>query len=103
MTLSVGTVRNHTPLHYGHTCLDQVNRFTYLGIDIQNNGHFKMAIASRISKANRALFLYKQALKTTGKVNTILTMNIFNKQITPILTYGCPIWGLPTTTNYIDR
>ncbi len=28
-------------------------------------------------------------------------MSIFDKQITPILTYGCPIWGLPNTTNYI--
>ena len=57
-----------------------------------------MQLPQESLKANIALFLHKQALKTTGNVNTILTMSIFNKQITP----NSDIWGLtPTTTNYI--
>ena len=81
--------------------MENVKTFTYLGVDLQANGRMKTAVSSRIAKTNRALFLIRQALKTTGNVNTSLALSIFDKQIMPILTYGCPLWGLPNTTNYI--
>ena len=28
-------------------------------------------------------------------------MTIFDKQILPLLTYGCVVWGTPTSTNQI--
>ena len=101
MTFSTGQNRTPTISHYNDKKLDHVNSFTYLGIDLQSNGKYKSAIQSRICKANRAIFVYKQALKTTGNINTRLSMSIFEKQIVPILTYGCPLWSLPNTTNYI--
>ena len=101
MTFSSGNVRSKNCMFFDNKPLSQVNSFEYLGIILQSNGKFKQAIAARMAKATRALFMYKQALKTTGNVNTRLTMSIFDKQIIPVLTYGCPIWGLPSTTNYL--
>ena len=59
------------------------------------------AVEDRILKANRAIYMVKQALSTDANINCSLTMNIFQKQILPILTYGCAIWGLPKENNYI--
>ena len=101
LTFSVGRTRVHITVYYNNKQLEHVDTFTYLGIYSQSNGKFKTAINSRIAKANRALFIYKQALKTTGNVNTRLTMSIVDKQILPILTYGSPIWRIPDTTNYL--
>ncbi len=36
-----------------------------------------------------------QALSTTGTVNVQIALKLFDTQISPILTYGCPIWGIP--------
>ena len=69
MTFSVGTVRNHTPLHYGKTHLDQVNMLPILELILRIMDILRMQLPQESLKANRALFLYKQALKTTGNVN----------------------------------
>ncbi len=43
----------------------------------------------------------KQAFATTGNVNVNLALTIFDRQIVPILTYGCAIWGVPSANNCI--
>ena len=42
-----------------------------------------------------------QALRTNRNVSASLAMSIFDKQIAPILLYGCPIWCLPQAHNLI--
>jgi exonuclease III len=85
--------------------LENVNKFTYLGIDITANGNMREAISTRILKANRAAAMCRQALSTTGNVSVQLALTIFEKQIFPILSYGSPIWGIPNITNtlYLDE
>jgi hypothetical protein len=84
--------------------LENVNTFTYLGIDVTATGNMNAAISSRTLKANRAAAMCRQALSTTGNVDVPLALTIFEKQIFPILSYGSPIWGIPNITNtlYLD-
>ncbi len=46
--------------------------------------------------------MIKQALATNENVSCSLSMAIFDKQILPILTYGCVIWGLPPSNNCLN-
>lgn len=38
--------------------------------------------------------MIKGALSTTGNINVGVALSIFEKQITPVLTYGSIYWGL---------
>ena len=42
-----------------------------------------------------------QALRTNKNVSVRLALSLFDKQITPILLYGCPFWSLPDLQNLI--
>ena len=42
-----------------------------------------------------------QALRTDRNISASLAMNVFEKQIAPILMYGCPIWSLSQSHNLI--
>ncbi len=51
----------------------------------------------RIIKARKALFVIRQALSSSHSISTRLSLSLFDKQIEPILLYGCPIWGIPSS------
>ena len=57
----------------------------------------------RIQKANRATYLLRQATSCNGYIiNIKLAIKLFDKIISPILLYGCCVWGIPKTTiNYV--
>ena len=42
-----------------------------------------------------------QGLRTNRNVSTSLALSIFDKQIAPILLYGCSIWAMPRSHNLI--
>ena len=88
-------------LFYGKTRLECVKKFNYLGFLITDNFKFSHLINDRIMKSNRVYNLVLQAFRTSGNVNVSLAMSIFDKQIIPILLYGCAIWSPPNTQNYI--
>ena len=59
-------------------------------------------IEDRILKANRAAYQLRPALMADGSILDVnLAMSLFDKIISPILLYGCSIWGLPKTTNLL--
>jgi hypothetical protein len=43
----------------------------------------------------------QQALSTTGNNDVKLALSLYDRQILPILTYGCVIWGVPNRTNHL--
>jgi len=100
MTCSKGQIQQELFL-YKDSVLESVKQFKYLGIIIQSNGHFKKAIQDRCMKSRRALYALKRALSTSSNVSVKLAMSLYDKQISPILLYGCPVWGSPPCTNYI--
>ena len=68
---------------------------------MNNKGTFIDTIYDRIKKTNRALYLVKAAISTTGNVSVNLALSLFDKHIAPILLYGCCIWGMPDSSNFI--
>ncbi len=88
-------------LRFGDAELEYAKIVKYLGIEISYNGSYKEATSARISKALTAINMCKQAFSTIGNVNTRVAMTAFDHQIMPILTYGCPIWGVPKANKWI--
>lgn len=86
---------------YKNVELENVSEFRYLGILIHKSGKLKHSILDRIKKAERAIFLIKQAFQDSNGYATLnLAVTLFEKQIMPILCYASPIWGVPNNTNY---
>ena len=96
-----GNHKREKPLTIGGTKLDYVGTYKYLGIIISRNGNIKNMIYDRVEKAKKAIFAVTRALKTTQNVSARLAISIFDKQIQPILTYGCQLWGIPNCNSTI--
>ena len=103
------SIQNLLQYHFGqiwsYEVLTAQRRYVYLGITFTSNGKFTKAIVGRVNKASRAIFIVRKAITTAGNVNVYLACNIFDKQIQPIMIYGCPIWGLPCSNMclYLDN
>ena len=95
-----GKKQKDVKLYYSNKELCSTDEYTYLGIKFTKNGSFVKAVEDRLTKANRAIFILKQALSTTRNVNAKLAKNLFQKQIEPIISYGCSNWALPKSNLY---
>ena len=71
---------------YGEHTLANIDTYTYLELDFTANGSTKPAVQARIAKANGAIFTLKQTITTTGNVDVKLALDMYDKQIQPILT-----------------
>ena len=62
-------------------------------------------MTDRIDKASRMADMVLRAIRTTGNVSVKLTLNIFDKQISPVVLYGSAIWVTPKSFNllYLDN
>ena len=80
--------------------LENVTTYKYLGVILHKNGKYNHAIKDRIIKSNRALHLLKQVLGYPN-ISVKMALSMFEKQIEPILLYGCPLWGLSDSNRYI--
>ncbi len=58
-------------------------------------------VQDRINKTNRAAFVLHKALSVGQNVSVQLAMTLFEKQLSPILLYGCSLWGIPDRMNYL--
>ena len=100
MVLSKG-IKVCSPLMMNGTQLKFVKNVNYLGFNVSCNGNFQSIIKDRIAKATKVGHMVLQALSTNKNISTKLSMNIFDKQISPILMYGCAIWGTSKTHNLV--
>ncbi len=90
MTLCLGNCSRPTFLFNGNP-LENVDSYNYLGLFFSKNGNMSKMIQDLINKANRAAFVLKKALSVGQNVSVKLAMTLFDKQISPILLYCCPL------------
>ena len=80
----------------GEHYLENVSKFTYLGVDIYPAGSFKVSMDILSTKANKA----KYALNNIAKLKLLpikTALRLFDAAILPILTYDSEIWALNST------
>ncbi len=78
--------------------LELVHNFKYLGLIINFNGSFKLAITELKNQASRAMYaLIGKCRKLDLPIN--LQLELFDRMIVPIMLYGCEVLG---PENYIE-
>jgi len=78
-----------------------VNSYKYLGITFNYNGTFGLGIKTLCEQANRATFsLLSKSHCLDLPID--IQLDLYDKMIVPILTYGCEVWG-HENTELIER
>ena len=73
--------------------LEIVSKFVYLGITFTTGGAFNETHRTLSGQALKAIFKLNQYLSRFVDISPAHTLDLFDKLITPILTYGGEIWG----------
>jgi hypothetical protein len=92
IVFSAGKIRNKPVLRIGNEQLDIVYDFPYLGIKFNYDNSFRRAQKDLSNRASRAMFsLLRKCNRLFLPLDVVI--ELFDKTIMPILTYGCEIWG----------
>ena len=84
----------HDIWRFGDKILDTCNKMKYLGNILAANGSFYQTQLGLAEQANKAVFLlYRRVNASFRNVNPVFMMDLFDKFIEPILSYGCEVWG----------
>ena len=101
VVFSKGKVRNLPTMLFGKESIVAKHTYTYLGVLLNYNGNFKMAMRKQIAQAKRALFsLLSKARRLQLPLD--LQCHLFDTCVVPVLLYGCEIWGFSDLTE-IER
>ena len=92
LIISKGRPRNNLHFYFNNSELEIVSEYKYLGFFLSRSGNFKAAKKHISGQANKALFSLIKKIRTSD-LPFDLQIDLFNKTITPILLYGCEIWG----------
>lgn len=96
-----GKIRAFPEFKIGEENIEVVPDYNYLGVVFNYNGLFNKQINKQVVQANRALYaLNVKSQKLILPIDTQL--ELFDKIIKPILTYGSEIWGL-CNSNQIEK
>ena len=79
--------------HFGEDVLKVTNEIPYLGIVFSANGSFNKAQANLAKQANKAVFMLRKKLLQFNNVKPEHYLDLFDKFISPVLSYGCEVWG----------
>ncbi len=91
-------VNKHLKFIYNDVELELVHNFKYLGLTINLNGSFKLAITELKYQASRAMYALISKCRKLG-LPIDLQLELFDRVIVPIMLYGCKVWG---PENYIE-
>ena len=76
----------------GTRSIELVNSYKYLGVILNYNGSFNLAIDNLRSQASRAMY---SLISKSRRLNLPIDIQLdsYDKTVLPILLYGCEIWG----------
>ena len=77
---------------FGHGLVKVVDEYLYLGITFYRTGHFGRTIDRQISQAARAFYSLLWRANHM-KLSPDFIMDLYQKTVVPILTYGSEVWG----------
>jgi len=89
---SRGKVKKFPNFNFGDRILKVVDDYIYLGTTFNFNGSFNKAIAKQVSQARRAMFNLITKARTLS-LPVDIQSELFDQLVTPILLYGCEVWG----------
>lgn len=79
------------PITIGQQLLTNVNRFTYLGSMLQNDGDSEADVTSRIGKA-AAVFQRLRPIWSSTSINVAIKLRLYSTIVIPTAIYGSETW-----------
>ena len=89
---SRGKVRSFPNFTIGEDVIEVVTSFLYLGLKLNYNNRMNVAHKDLYDRASRAMLALLKKCKTLNLPIDVI-LDLFEKTILPILTYGCELWG----------
>ena len=99
---SKGKLRKKPTFEFDNKNLEMVDEYKYLGIIMNFNGKFNVAVRNLREQAQKAMF---SLINKTHKLNLPIDLQIElfeSTTIQPILLYGCEIWGKNSNSNIVE-
>jgi len=78
---------------YDNINLEEVSSYKYLGIDIHHKLNWNYSIEKRINGGWKAYFGIENNCKSGNLVMWDKNKFLFATLVTPIILYGCEVWG----------
>lgn len=90
--INTGKLTTHKFTFKGNI-IEQVRKYTYLGITFSVNGSFTNAAIDVYNKGLKAYFKFRKCFEgNKPKIKTLI--HVFDHTVKPVLLYGSEIWGL---------
>ena len=83
---------------YGNETIPVCTRIPYLGLLFSSNGLFSKTQSTLAEQANKAVFHLHRVLVRFKRLPLSAILDLFDKLVTPILCYGCELWGFSYIT-----
>ena len=97
-----GVLPRNISFNYDGTPLEIVKSFKYLGVVFTMGGSFSEAQNTFAGQAQKAIFKLNKYLYNFTFISPKYKLDLFDKLVTPILNYGCEVWGF-AKGNAIER
>ena len=91
-------VLNYPAFLFGHDLIEVVDSYVYLGAVFNYNGSFKKAIEKQLQQGKKAFYALLTKIRKLH-LPVDLSLELFNHLVTPVLTYGCEVWGFDDITS----
>ena len=85
--------RQEYSFYYNEYKLEIVKHFQFLGVVFSTGGSFTEAQSTLSGQAQKAIYKLYKYLYNYVNVPVTHYLELFDKLITPILCYGCEVWG----------
>ena len=87
---------------FGDKELSIATKLPYLGVIFTSNGSFAVAQTTLADKAGKAVYLLYRRISQFKNLKPKYMLDLFDKYISPILNYGCEVWGFQSSP-HIER
>ena len=78
---------------YNGLNIEIVEKFSYLGIVLTSGGSFSNCQTTLAGQAQKAVFALNKYMYSFVNITPKHHLDLFDKLVTPILNYGCEVWG----------
>ena len=78
---------------YSGNKIEIVDEFKYLGVLFRYNGNFLSCKRMLKDQASKAMFSVISKIRQLGGLTMDTQLDLFDKLVIPVLTYGCEVWG----------
>jgi hypothetical protein len=96
MIFHKGRLPQNLEFKFGDSIIEIVSKFTYLGLVFTCTGSFTLLQETLAGQARKAIFKLEKYVQPFVNLTPRFMCELFDKLVSPVLSYGCELWGFIT-------